>query len=158
MRRSDREVRQWKEILAIMEKCDVCRIALNNNGYPYILPLNFGMEEKDGKIELYFHGAMEGTKYDLMERDPRASFEMDCGHRLVTEPEKGSCTMEYESVIGQGRMEPVGDEEREHALQVLMKHYYKGAFPLSGPVMSHTRVFKLTVEELTAKRRMKKTE
>lgn len=158
MRRSDREVREWKEILAIMEKCDVCRIALNNNGYPYILPLNFGMEVKDEKIELYFHGAMEGTKYELMERDPRAGFEMDCGHRLVTEAEKGSCTMEYESVIGQGRLEAVADDEREHALQVLMKHYYKGAFPLSGAVMSHTRVFKLAVETLTAKRRMKKTD
>ena len=40
MRRSDREVKEFEDIVAIMEKCDVCRIALNNNGYPYILPLN----------------------------------------------------------------------------------------------------------------------
>lgn len=29
MRRSDREVKEFKDIVAIMEKCDVCRIALN---------------------------------------------------------------------------------------------------------------------------------
>ena len=98
MRRSDREVKEFKDIVAIMEKCDVCRIALNNNGYPYILPLNFGMDIKEDKIELYFHGAMEGTKYELIKKDNRASFEMDCEHKLVTEMERGSCTMEYENI------------------------------------------------------------
>lgn len=43
MRRLDREVKEFQDIVAIMERCDVCRIALNDNGYPYILPLNFGM-------------------------------------------------------------------------------------------------------------------
>ena len=44
MRRLDREVKEFKDIVSIVEKCDVCRIALNNDGYPYILPLNFGMK------------------------------------------------------------------------------------------------------------------
>lgn len=50
MCRSDREVKEFEDIVAIMEKCDVCRIALNNNGYLYILPLNFEMCIKEGKI------------------------------------------------------------------------------------------------------------
>lgn len=37
MRRSDREVKEFEDIVAIIEKCDVCRIALNNNGYPSII-------------------------------------------------------------------------------------------------------------------------
>ena len=78
MRRTDREITDRAEMLAIMEKCQVCRLALRNGDYPYILPVNFGMEEKDGQLVLYFHGAAEGTKYDLMAADPRASFEMDC--------------------------------------------------------------------------------
>ncbi len=80
-------------IIRIMEKCDVCRIALNNNGYPYILPLNFGMKVDNNIVELYFHGANEGMKYDLIQNDNRASFEMDCEHRLVTKLEQGSCTL-----------------------------------------------------------------
>ena len=43
MRRSDREITDLKEIVEIMRKCDVCRLALNDDGYPYIIPLNFGM-------------------------------------------------------------------------------------------------------------------
>jgi len=41
---------------------------------------------------------MDGTKYDLIEKDNRAGFEMDCEHKLVTEIGRGSCIMEYESV------------------------------------------------------------
>lgn len=156
MRRSDREVTEFQDIVAIMEKCDVCRIALNNNGYPYILPLNFGMGVRENKIELYFHGALEGTKYALMEKDNRASFEMDCGHQLVTDVERGNCTMVYESVIGQGHMEILPDEEKYDALRILMKHYHQEDFPFNRAVMPQTRVFKLVVESVTAKARRRK--
>ena len=64
---------------------------------------------------------MEGTKYDLIEKDNRASFEMDCEHKLVTEVEHGSCTMEYESVIGQGRVEMLSDDEKYNALYIFKK-------------------------------------
>lgn len=43
MRRKDREVTDLSEIIEIMKNCDVCRLALNDDGFPYILPLNFGM-------------------------------------------------------------------------------------------------------------------
>lgn len=155
MRRSDREVKKFEDIVAIMEKCDVCRIALNNDGYPYILPLNFGMRVKGEKIELYFHGAIEGTKYDLIAKDNRAGFEMDCAHKLVTETESGNCTMEYESVIGQGHIEMISDDEKYDALCILMQHYHQEDFPFNKAVMPNTKVFKLVVEKVTGKRRMK---
>ena len=63
MRRKDREITDFNEILAIMEKCDVCRIALNDDGFPYVVPLNFGMDVRDGQVYLYFHCAMEGTSW-----------------------------------------------------------------------------------------------
>ncbi len=156
MRRSDREVKDFQEIITIMEQCDVCRIAFNNGSYPYILPLNFGMKVIDHVIELYFHGAVEGTKYDLIKKDNRASFEMDCGHNLVTEIDRGSCTMEYKSVIGQGHMEILSDDEKYDALCILMEHYHQKEFPFNKAVMPQTKVFKLVVENVTGKVRMKK--
>lgn len=155
MRRADREVTEFEDIIDIIKKCDVCRIALNNENYPYILPLNFGMAVKDKRIELYFHGAMDGTKYDLIQKDNRVSFEMDCEHRLVTDEKSGSCTMEYRSVIGQGHIEILSDEEKYEALCILMKHYHKEEFPFNKAVMSRTKVFKLVVENMTGKVRMK---
>lgn len=35
MRRNDREITDRQEILKIMRKCDVFRLALNDDGFPY---------------------------------------------------------------------------------------------------------------------------
>lgn len=156
MRRNDREIKEFENIVSVMEKCDVCRLAFNTEDYPYILPLNFGMEIEDGKVTLYFHGANEGRKYELMSKDNRVCFEMDCSHRLVTDEESGNCTMEYESVIGQGLVEIVPDEEKYNALCILMKHYHKEEFPFNKNIIPQTTLFKVTVNKVTGKRRMKK--
>lgn len=156
MRRSDREIKEAEEIIKVMEQCDVCRLALNDDGYPYIIPLNFGMERDQEQIILYFHGASEGRKLDLIARDSRASFEMDCSHRLVSDQDKGYCTMEYESVIGRGRIEMVPEQEKCHGLNVLVDHYHEEPFAFNPAAVPRTAVFRLLVEQMTGKRRIKK--
>lgn len=154
MRRANREVTDASEIADIMSRCEVLHIALNTESVPYILPLNFGMEP-DG-MTLYIHGAMEGTKYDLIARDNRASFEMDCNHGLFLEENSGNCSMNYESVIGWGYIDELTeDSDKRHALDLLMKQYGKEGFPYSAPVVPRTRVLRLKVESRTAKRRKK---
>ena len=157
MRRSDREVKEFSEIVRIMEACGVCRLALHDGDYPYILPLNFGMEVEGENITLYFHGAQSGKKYELMEKDNRVGFEMDRGHRLVMEEGRDgcTCTMEYESVVGCGRLEFAGEDEKYRALCLLMKHYHRDECTFNQSVMARTTVMKLTVERLTGKRLMK---
>ena len=162
MRRKDREITDFSEMIEVMKRCDVCRLALNDEeGYPYILPLNFGMDEEDGKVTLYFHGAKEGRKYDLLRKDARASFEMDCSHRLVlSEKENGcECTMEYESIIGRGTLEILSEDTKKKALDLLMKQYYPDrteGFVFRPEVMAMTEVFCLKVEQMTGKKRFKK--
>ena len=156
MRRSDREVTDRSEILDIIRRCDVCRLALNDGDYPYILPLNFGMDTSEGGVILYFHGAAQGRKYDIIAQDNRASFEMDCSHRLVTRPERKSCTMEYESVIGRGRIEIIEGDKKLAALKLLNAHYGADNLEIDEAVAQRTVVMKLTVEDMTAKRRMVK--
>lgn len=64
MRRNDRAVTDPVEIVDIMSRCEVLHLAIAAEPAPYLLPVNFGMEP-DGR-SLYVHGAMEGTKYDLL--------------------------------------------------------------------------------------------
>ena len=156
MRRADREIKEIDEMIKIMERCDVCRLALHDDEYPYILPLNFGMQSQEGKVVLYFHGATEGKKYELMKKNPKASFEMDCSHQLMLIEEDGNCTMSYESVVGQGTLSMVPEEEKYDALVILMKHYRAEDFSFNKEVIPRTNVFKLTVESMTGKRRIKK--
>ncbi len=156
MRRNDREIKNFEEIIEVIKKCEICRLAFNDEEYPYILPLNFGMQLENGKIVFYFHGAMEGRKYDLIAKNNKAGFEMDCSTNLVTISEDGNCTMEYESVIGCGTVEILPDEEKERGLDILMKHYHKEDFPYNKAVIPRTTVFKMTVDTCTGKRRMKR--
>ena len=157
MRRNDREIRDFDEILEVMKKCDVCRIAIQGGEYPYMVPLNFGMAVDGQQITLYFHGAQTGMKYELLSRNNKVCFEMDCGHMLFTEMERGNCTMCYESVIGFGVVEDVPEEQKKEALDILMEHYpVPAGFHYNEAIVPHTRVLKLTVESLTGKRRVKK--
>lgn len=158
MRRKDREVTDREELLSIIEKCDVCRLVFADGDYPYIVPLNFGMRMEDGRPVLYFHGADQGYKYEMIEKNKKAVFEMDCGHRLVTRESNKSCTMEYECVIGRGKIEMVPEEEKFDALSVLMKHYHREDFDYNQKIIPHTNVFKLTVEQMTGKKRKVKAE
>ena len=115
MRKANREVKDRNEIIEIMKKCDVCRLVFNNGDYPYIVPLNFGLDTNEEKIILYFHSALEGTKVEIMKREMKASFEMDCKHELQYDEAKGYCTMAYESVIGKGKIRILSEDEKMDA-------------------------------------------
>ena len=154
MRKADREIKSRDEIIEIMKRCDVCRLVFNNGEYPYIVPLNFGLEVDNEKIILYFHSALEGTKVEIMKREMKATFEMDTKHELQYYEEKGYCTMSYESVIGRGKIRILTEDEKIYALKKLMGHYHKDENTYFNPAaISRTLVYSLEVEEMTAKRK-----
>lgn len=137
--------------MQIMGRCEVLHLALNTDTVPYLLPVNFGMEP-DG-MTLYFHGAVDGTKYIWLVRDPRASFELECSYGLVLDEDQHECTMNYESVIGWGILEEIADgQEKIHALKRIMAQYHHADFSFSTASLPHTRVFQLRVQQRTAKR------
>lgn len=154
MRRKDREVTEAVEIADIMSRCEILRLAINTDTVPYILPVNFGMEE-DG-MTLYIHGAMVGTKYDWLAKDNRVSFEMDCETALELNADDHECSMAYESVIGWGIAEELTEEaDKRHALKRLMCQYHAEDFPFNEGPLPRTRILKINVQGRTAKRRRK---
>ena len=153
MRRSDREVTQKADILEIIEKCDVCRLGLSENNIPYVVPMNFGYEFIDDVLTLYFHGAKDGKKLDIISKNPLACFQMDCSHKLIEADEAIKYTMEYESVIGSGQIYICHDKpEKIKALKQLMKHYAKDKdFDFPDHAVESVTVFKLIASEFTGK-------
>ena len=69
MRRKDREITDFDEMMKIIAKCDTCRLALFDDEFPYIVPLNFGTDVEEGQLYLYFHSAKVGTKLDLIRKN-----------------------------------------------------------------------------------------
>lgn len=153
MRRKDREIKDFIEIIEIIRKCDVCRIALHDDDFPYIVPLNFGLDVQGQQVFFYFHAAAEGKKLDLIAKDNRAAFEMDCDHNFILYEERMSCTMGYASVMGHGTIELVPEEEKYDALIILMRQYHAEDFAFHTDMMKVTTVMKMTVIDMVGKRR-----
>ncbi|MCL2112141.1 MAG: pyridoxamine 5'-phosphate oxidase family protein [Clostridiales bacterium] len=154
MRRSDREIRDRQEIFDVLERCDVIRLGINTADYPYVVPMNFGMEADGDSLTIWLHCAREGLKLDNIKSDHRVGFEADCSHRLVVHEEASRFTMEYESVMGRGDVHVCHDaDEKRRGLAALMRHYAPGReFAIPGPAVDGVCVLRLDVVEITGKR------
>lgn len=157
MRRKDREVTETSEIIEIMKKCDSCSVAFFDEDYPYLIPMNFGVEHIDGVITLYFHSAKFGKKLDLLRKNGRVAFEMSCSHQLVAGESPCSYTMEYESVCGNGHMEILDHDHKIKALSLLMSQYVEEqTLNFDKGALENVVVMSITVNELQGKRLMRK--
>ena len=155
MRRTDREVKEFQEILGIINQCDTLRLGMVDQGEAYIVPVSFGYSGSGDMVTFYFHSAAEGRKVSLMARNSVVTFEMDTSHVFV-EKEKGcACTMNFASVMGKGRVEPLNNiEDRMAALKLLLSHYTDRQLPIEQAAAAGTNVYKLEVkrENLCCKR------
>jgi uncharacterized protein len=156
MRRNDREITDQAEIMEVLRKADVCRLALADNNAPYLVTMNYGL--KAGKeIILYFHCAHEGKKIDILKRNNLVCFGADMEHELILSDTGTSCgcSMRYASIVGFGTVSFVTDEsEKREALETIMEHYTPhGPYAFAEDLMSRTTILRLDVTEITGKRR-----
>lgn len=160
MRRKDRELTDMAEIFEIVKRENVCTVAFCDEPFPYLIPLNYGARMEEGKLMLYFHGAAQGTKLELLKKNPRVSFSIFGGNeiKLVKEHACKSSTS-FESVCGSGKAEIVEEpEEKRRGLVVIMNHIgasevisYDEACFLEQSVKA-AAVWKITAETVTGKR------
>ncbi|MGI6748132.1 MAG: pyridoxamine 5'-phosphate oxidase family protein [Anaerovoracaceae bacterium] len=153
MRRKDLAVTDPARIDEIIQGCDCWRLAFADGTHPYIIPLNFGYERKEGKQYFYFHGAAVGRKVDLSRRLGYAGFELD-RYRTVN-PSDTACdfSMRYQSVVGEGEItELIDEKEKTEGLQVIMKQITGRAdWEFKESVLAKTCVFRLEVKEISAR-------
>lgn len=124
MRRKDREIINYNKMLEILYQCDCCRIGLIDDVATYIVPLNFGYEEEANNLVLYFHGANEGKKLELMEKQNYVGFEMDRKHELIEGDIPCAYSFKYQSIIGKGKIEILHNyEDKIKGLTSIMSHY-----------------------------------
>lgn len=130
MRRNDREVKNMEKIQEILDTCKICRLGMADNNEVYIVPMNFGYEFEGENLILYFHGAREGRKLELIRKNSVVGIEMDCGHELVEGSAACQYSYYYGSVIGGGEAEIVEEPaEKVKALEVIMRHQTGKDFP-----------------------------
>ena len=119
---------------------------------PYLLPLNYGFLPGTTGV-FYFHGALSGKKIELMGKGVQASFVVYQEGLVITGPSACDWGMNYSSVMGEGYLEIVSDpEEKKKGLDCLMAQFQAPIpYGYDEKVFLRTQVFKLTINNLTAK-------
>ncbi|MPM08596.1 hypothetical protein SDC9_54910 [bioreactor metagenome] len=153
MRRSDREIADAGKIDEIIRACDCCRLGFVDGDSAYIVPLNFGFAEADGKRFFYFHGAKEGKKIGLIKANPIVGFELDTDHAVNEGENACNYSFRYKSVIGKGKIAFIEDvNEKKNALGCIMRHYSdKADWAFTDSEVSAIAIMKLEVTELACK-------
>lgn len=119
------------------------------DGHPYGVPLSYVYDEKQGA--LYFHGALEGKKIDLIRENPEAAFTVVTD--VVRKP--AQFTTAYRSAMAFGKVSLLTGDERRAALHLFIDKYapdHKEAgsayVDRSGEV---TALLKLSIDRISAK-------
>ena len=154
MRRKDREITDYKEMLDLLYRCDTIRLGLVDNGIPYVVPLSFGLDLTRGEPVIYIHGAKSGKKIDCIHQNKNVCVEADIFYKV--EPWTMGITARYESVIGFGEIFEVTDEvEKEYGLKSMLEHYNHLEHPVDNcRGLPYTAVYKIVLHSLTGKRNL----
>jgi len=149
LRRNDREL-VTEDALALLDGAEYGILStVSKDGAPYGVPLSFCV--MDGSI--YFHCALEGRKLENLEHNRAVSFCVVGNTRVL--PEKFGTL--YESAVASGEAIEVFDEDKQRALEGLVRKYAadfieSGAKYIDG-LRHKTRVYRIVVSSVTGKAR-----
>ena len=158
MRRSDRAVEDEAWIKALLAHAPVAVFATTDGDQPFINSNLFVYDEAQHAI--YFHTAQVGRTRSNVEANPKACchvFEMG---RLLPADEALEFSVEYAGVMVFGEIRVLENpDQEERALQLLLDKYaphlrpgqhYR---PITAEELKRTAVFRLDIEEWSAKKK-----
>lgn len=154
MTRRERQIFDIDKILEILDKSKVLHLGLVDGDEPYVVPMNYGYTYENGKLTIWLHGATTGRKLDIIRRNPKVFFEMECD--LVPFDGDVACKygLSYSSLMGKGIATIIEDsEEKQKALSLLMKTQVNKDFQFNEKLASVVGIIKIEVSEFTAKHR-----
>ncbi len=155
VRRIDRAVTDLAEIEEILKECKTCHLAMVDNGKPYVVPLSYGYKmQEDGSLELYFHGAKEGRKIDILRKQNTVCFEISKEGEPVHAEIPCNSGYFYSSVIGDGKAYFVEDiSEKCKALSEMFFQQTGRVVEFQEKQAESVCVFKVVSKEYTGKRK-----
>lgn len=157
MRRKDKEMTDVGEILDVVGRCMICRLAMVDGDVPYVVPMNFAHVHENGVLELFFHGAMTGRKIDVLKANPNVCVEMDLDHGVIRADEPCDYGYAFESVVCAGKARFLEDvAEKTRALNVIMAKYSGGSdsFAFGDNALKATAVYAVRADWFTGKRKL----
>lgn len=154
MTRRERQIFDINKVLEILDKSKIVHLGMVDGDEPYVVPMNYGYTYENEKLTIWLHGATTGRKLDIIRKNPKVFFEMECD--LVPFDGDVACRygISYSSVMGKGIATIVEDsDEKQQALSYLMKTQVNKDFQFNEKLASVVGIIKIDVSEFTAKHR-----
>lgn len=144
-------VEELQHIESLIRSCPLCYVGMaDEQGVPYVLPMNFGYEEE----VIYLHSAQEGRSISILEKNPQVCITFCTEPRLVWQDKEVACSyrMRAESVICHGKVSFEEEyDEKVKALDIIMQQYSDRAFSYSAPAVKNVKIWKVPIDKVTAK-------
>lgn len=154
MTRRERQMTDEVFIRHVLDTAKVVHLGMVDGDEPYVVPMNYGYVLEDGKLTLYLHGARRGRKLDVLRKNPRVFFEMECDVRPFTNEVACKYGMAYSSLMGKGRAVIVENvAEKQKSLTLLMQTQSGKEFSFTEKLADVVGVIRIDVETFTAKYR-----
>lgn len=163
MRRNELESKSYNsDFKFLCDEVDIGHLGLvDKNGYPRIIPLNFIAIDWD----IYVHGSLDGEKYELLKKNPKATFSVDYPYSYIPsywKSQKYACpaTHFFKSLLIRGVGSLVENiETKAMVLQKLMEKYQPEGrhTPISADLSLYKKalrdvgVYKIKKRELSIK-------
>jgi len=156
IRRRERAVEDDAWIRAYLKEAPFGVVATENDGQPYLTPLNFAYD--DDSHAIYFHAARTGRLFTNVAANPRVSFNACRMGAVIPKGRPCASDVEYDSVIVFGRLRLLEDADAAYGLRVLVAKYSPHP-PQSedGPAfdpdqLTRTAVYRLDIDAWSGKR------
>ncbi|MGI6361754.1 MAG: pyridoxamine 5'-phosphate oxidase family protein [Bacillota bacterium] len=153
MRLGQFEMYDGQEILEMLQTAPYCHIAIEDENSPYLVTMFFGYWEEEKRI--YLHGAMEGRKVDLFNRES-SKVCVQIVDSVEVVPDDNICDYfgVYRSLIIEGLLRPTcSPEEQKRALDLIVKKYAdKDAPSYPEEVLSQTSTWCIEVLSVSGKK------
>lgn len=153
MRRQDRNITDPARIADVLDSAKTMHLGLVEDGRAYVVPLNYGWVEKDGRYTIYAHSAADGRKIDLIGEGAEVGFEMDVIVDYFDAPTACGWGNHFKSIIGEGHATLCQTaEEKRAGLTAVMQHYtQKTDWTFEDKMVDLVSVIRIDVTALSCK-------
>ncbi len=156
MRRFENGSHDPKIIQAILDQISIVHVGCFDEEYPYVVPLSFGYEIKEDTLLVYLHGAREGHKVDLWEKNPHVALTFSMFNNYPDHAYRGNIH-DYRSVMALGTIKKADLKNpgnmHGRGFQSLLKHNQRKPNQFSVPHYMWMAVYVVTcrLEDVVAK-------
>jgi ribosomal-protein-alanine N-acetyltransferase len=149
MRKKNQEITDAIIIEEILLTSRICRIAMMDDGLPYIIPFNYGYRDNC----IYIHSATEGKKIGLLRKNSRICFEIEQTAAIIKHEKACKWATFYRSIVGYGDVEIITNfDQKQRALEIIMAHNgATGTIEFDKKQVDSIVILKLKIDKITGK-------